>query len=112
MNTAAPSTFTPFRGLLSLILVLFLLNTLVDALFFHGILSSPTRTSGAHSSWMARPYTVFRMEGLPKATQLAKRTFGPGVFQTDVTFSKKHLESTVRSADSKANAALDKFIKP
>ncbi len=105
---AATPSATPFRGIGSLAVLVFSLIFVYDALHYHGMLSSASRSIGPSKNWLAKPYTNLRAYGEPQPRTRPGSDWG---FQ-DVTFSKKQFRNTLREADKKVDAVLDRHIKP
>lgn len=110
MNST-PSIVPALRSLLWLGFFILMFSIAFDAMFFHGLLKSPSRNPGPSSNWLAKPYTNLRLYGQP-ARHASKPTPRNDWAFTDVTFSKGQFKSMLADADKKGNAIADRFIKP
>jgi hypothetical protein len=108
MDTSSTPSFTPVRGLVSVALLVFLLIVVYDALFYHGLLTSASRSVGPSKNWLAKPYTNLRDFG---KTQVPTRTGNTWGF-SDVRFSRQQFRNILRSADKQVDTMLGRHIKP
>jgi hypothetical protein len=108
MATPPVPTFTPVRGLASVALLVFSLIVVYDALLYHGVLTSASRSVGPSKNWLAKPYTNLRSYGQPPVATGPGTTWG----FSDVTFSPRQFWDLLRSADKQVDAVLARHIKP
>lgn len=110
MNST-PSIVPALRSLLWLGFFVFVFCFVIDAMFFHGLLHSPSRNPGPSSNWLAKPYTNLRLYGQSTHHARKKASHNDWAF-SDVTFSKGHFKSMIEAADKKGDAIGNRFIKP
>lgn len=99
------------RSFLWLMFFILIFSTGYDALFFHGLLNSPSRAPGISSNWLAKPYTNLRLSAYRKRHPSASSNRNDWAF-VDVTFSSGRLKALLSEADKKGNAFADRLIKP
>jgi hypothetical protein len=112
LDTTAPPTFTPVRGLLWVVFLALALHVTLDALMFHRIVSGSFGKMWGSPSWLVQPYTSLRLKGKPEVMRkvVAARTHNGYV--RNVAFSKKGARAAYNAADKSADETLGKFIKP
>lgn len=108
---STPSIVPALRSLLWLGFFVFAFCFVIDAMFFHGLLKSPSRNTGPSSNWLAKPYTNLRYYGQPARHASSKASRNDWAF-TDVTFSKGQFKSMMAAADKKGDAIANRFFKP